>query len=181
MATTSPDLIEPDIFMWVCFKSEVYATHPHCIHESKEHITEGTGMINGTLLQQVTQNFRQWLWQYIVMHMSLSVDRIWIGNWIYWTLTECNYSTVANPHTLQFATAHTKSYQSPVSSLVDVLLLLGSNPCSLAAVSHQPPALLSSQDPSNGSWPLLHSLVTSCTENTTSNSSSIVACVVTIT
>jgi hypothetical protein len=55
---------------------EVYATHPLSTNESKEHITEGTGMINGTILQQVTQNFRKQLWQYIVIHMSVTVDRV---------------------------------------------------------------------------------------------------------
>jgi hypothetical protein len=57
-------------------------------------------------------------------------------------VTTSNYSAIANSPTLHFTTAHTKSSQSAVSSPEDVLLLLGSRPRRLAAISHQPPALL---------------------------------------
>jgi hypothetical protein len=69
-------------------------------------------------------------------------DGVWVGNWIYWTLTDRNYSTIANSHTPQFTTACTKSSQSAVSSPVDVPLFPGSHPRRLAAISHQPPTLL---------------------------------------
>jgi hypothetical protein len=57
-------------------------------------------------------------------------------------VTTSNYSAISNSHTLQFTTARTKYSQPAVSSLVDVLLLLGSHPRRLAAISHQPPILL---------------------------------------
>jgi hypothetical protein len=50
--------------------------------------------------------------------MSVSIDGIQIGNWIYSTLTEHNkskYSTIANSHTQKLATAQTKSSHSSVS------------------------------------------------------------------
>jgi hypothetical protein len=49
----------------------------------------------------------------------------------------------------------------------------------LVAISHQSPTLLTaiSRPSSNSSWPLLYSLGKDHTENTTSNSSSTVACV----
>jgi hypothetical protein len=46
------------------------------------------------------------------------MDRVRIGNQIYWSLADRNYkyySTVANSHTLQFTTARASSFQSPVS------------------------------------------------------------------
>jgi hypothetical protein len=47
----SPDLTAPDVFLWGYLKSKVYATCPHSSQELKDHITEGTGTINGALLQ----------------------------------------------------------------------------------------------------------------------------------
>jgi hypothetical protein len=59
-------------------------------------------------------------WSYC--HGTLTIDGVWIGNWIYWTLTDCDYititSAITNSHTLQFTTARTKSSQSAVSSPV---------------------------------------------------------------
>jgi hypothetical protein len=49
----SPDLTAPDLFLWAYLKSKVYATSPHSIQELKDRITEGTGTINGALLQRV--------------------------------------------------------------------------------------------------------------------------------
>jgi hypothetical protein len=104
------------------------------------------------------------------------------GNWICWTLIDhnCkNYSAITNSDTLQFTTACTKPSQSAVSSSpMDVTLILGSCPCRLVAISHQPPTLLTaiSRLPCNGSWSLLYSLGTNLTENTTSNSYSTLAC-----
>jgi hypothetical protein len=91
-------------------------------------------------------------------------------------VTTSNYSAIANSHALQFTTAYTKSSQS-VSSPVDVFLLPGSRPRRLAAISHQPPSLLTavSRLPCNGSWFSLYSLGTDRTENTASNSYSTVA------
>jgi hypothetical protein len=79
-------------------------------------------------------------------HIVMTIGRVWIGNWIYWTLTDhnYNYSALTSSHTLQFTTARTKSFQSSLSSPVDVPLLPGSHPCRLAAISHQPPTLLTS-------------------------------------
>jgi hypothetical protein len=46
-----------------------------------------------------------------------TTNQDWVGNWIYWTLTDRN-CTLPNAHTLQFTTAHTKSSQHAVSSPV---------------------------------------------------------------
>jgi hypothetical protein len=46
----------------------------------------------------------------------VTIDWVWIGNWMYWPLTDRNYSAIANSHTLQFTTTHIKSFQSAVSS-----------------------------------------------------------------
>jgi hypothetical protein len=27
----------------------------------------------------------------ILTCMSVTIDGVWLGNWIYWTLTDCNY------------------------------------------------------------------------------------------
>jgi hypothetical protein len=51
---------------------------------------------------------------------GVTIDAGWIGNWINWTLTDRNYSALANSHTQQFTTARTKSSQSAVSSPVVV-------------------------------------------------------------
>jgi hypothetical protein len=51
----------------------------------------------------------------ILSRVWVTIDRICIGNWIYWTLTDHNYqftSTIATSHTPQFTTVRTKS--SPV-------------------------------------------------------------------
>jgi hypothetical protein len=68
----------------------------------------------------------------------VTIDGGWIGNWIYWTLTDrnySNYSAIANSYTLQITTAGIKSSQPAQSSPVvawwrlptaDVPLTLGS-------------------------------------------------------
>jgi hypothetical protein len=45
----------------------------------------------------------------------MTTDRVWIGNQIYWTLTDrnYNYSAIIKSHSLQFTTACTKFSQSP--------------------------------------------------------------------
>jgi hypothetical protein len=43
----------PILFPVGYLKSEVYATLPHFTQELKDHTTEGSGTINGALLQQV--------------------------------------------------------------------------------------------------------------------------------
>jgi hypothetical protein len=49
-------------------------------------------------------------------------DRVWIGNWLYWThiqnVTAGNYNRFINFRTLQFTTTRTESSQSAVSSPV---------------------------------------------------------------
>jgi hypothetical protein len=94
-------------------------------------------------------------------------------------VTTNNYSSIANSHTLQFTAARTEFSQSAVSSPVDVPLLPGSRPRKLAAISHQSPALPTAVSAlsSNDSWPSLHGIGMDRTENTSSNSSSIIACV----
>jgi hypothetical protein len=90
-----------------------------------------------------------------------------------------NYCASANSRNLQFPTERDNSSQSAVSSPVDGPLLSGSRPRRLAAISHQPPTLLTavSRLVYNGSSPPLYSLGTDRTENTASNRSSIVECV----
>jgi hypothetical protein len=61
----SLDFAVPDFFLRGCLKSNVYPTFPHTIQELKDSIMEGIGRNNGALLQQVTQIFRQRLWQCI--------------------------------------------------------------------------------------------------------------------
>jgi hypothetical protein len=115
----------------------------------------------------------------IVTWLSMTIDGVWICNWIYWTLTDCNYnySAVANSHTLQFTTACAKSSRSAVSSPVDDPLLPGSRSHRLAAISHQPPLITAiSRLSCNHSCFSLYSLSTDHTENTASNSSSSVVC-----
>jgi hypothetical protein len=92
---------------------------------------------------------------------GVTVVRDWIDIWFIKHLhiiTTSNYIAFANSHTLQFTTAHTKSSQfvaaSPLSSasaftfwtnfLLFRLLSQGSIELTkiLAAISHQPPALL---------------------------------------
>jgi hypothetical protein len=69
-------------------------------------------------------------------------------------VTTSNYSATGKLHTLQSTTACTKSSQYVVSSQVDVPLLPGLRPRRLAAISHQPPTLLTavSRFLCNGSW-----------------------------
>jgi hypothetical protein len=77
--------------------------------------------------------------------VCVTIDGVWIGNWICWTLTELttnNYSVIANSHILQFTTARTKSSQCAVFLPLDAPLLPWSRPRRLAASSHQPPTLL---------------------------------------
>jgi hypothetical protein len=53
--------------------------------------------------------------------MSVTVDGIWIGNWIIEHLqivTTSNYSAIANSHTQKFTTARTKSSHSMASPVV---------------------------------------------------------------
>jgi hypothetical protein len=53
--------------------------------------------------------------------MSVTIDGVWFGNWIYGLLqivTTSNYNTITNSHTQQFTTARTKSSQYAVSSPV---------------------------------------------------------------
>jgi hypothetical protein len=49
----------PDFFLWGYVESKVYDTRPHSTHEIKYCIMEGSGIINGALLQRVVKNFRQ--------------------------------------------------------------------------------------------------------------------------
>jgi hypothetical protein len=49
------------------------------------------------------------------------IEGVWIGNWMYWPLTDrnsSNYGATATSHTLQFTAACNKSSQSAVSSSV---------------------------------------------------------------
>jgi hypothetical protein len=48
----------------------------------------------------------------------VTIDRVWIGDWIYWSLThhEYNYNATANLHTLQITTAHANPSQSAFTS-----------------------------------------------------------------
>jgi hypothetical protein len=41
----------------------------------------------------------------IVTILWVTIDGVWTGNWFYWTLTDRNYNTIVNSHTLQFTTA----------------------------------------------------------------------------
>jgi hypothetical protein len=53
------------------------------------------------------------------LHVWVTVDGVWIRNWItehLQILTTSNYSDTANSHTLKFTKARTKSSQSAVSS-----------------------------------------------------------------
>jgi hypothetical protein len=57
----------------------------------------------------------------ILSRVWVTIDRSWIGNWIYWHLhnvTTNNSNAVANSHPLQCTTARTMSSHSPVSSPV---------------------------------------------------------------
>jgi hypothetical protein len=51
---------------------------------------------------------------------GVTIDGVWIGNWIYCTLTNTtrNYTVIANSHTLQFTTARSKSSHFAVSAPV---------------------------------------------------------------
>jgi hypothetical protein len=51
----------------------------------------------------------------------MAVDRVWVGNRLYWTVETRNYkyyNAVSNSHTLQFPTGRTKLSHSAVSSPV---------------------------------------------------------------
>jgi hypothetical protein len=43
---------------------------------------------------------------------GVTIDGVWIGDWIYWPLTTSNYSALANSYTHLLTTAHTKSSKS---------------------------------------------------------------------
>jgi hypothetical protein len=57
-------------------------------------------------------------------------------------VTTSHYNAISNSHILQYATARTKSFQSAVSSVEDIPLLLGSRPRTLAAIPRQPSTFL---------------------------------------
>jgi hypothetical protein len=57
----------------------------------------------------------------ILSRDRVTINGVWTGNWIYWTLTDLtisNCSAIANSQTLQITTARTESSQSAVSSPV---------------------------------------------------------------
>jgi hypothetical protein len=92
------------------------------------------------------------------MSLSVTIDGVWFGNLIYWTLTDRNnnYSAIANSHTLQYTTTCANSLLS--ASLHQSLPGDEFQQCSrsyrlatvpqliprLAVNSHQPPTLLTS-------------------------------------
>jgi hypothetical protein len=136
----------------------------------------------------------------------MCMSGVWIGNWIYWTLTDRKYSTnsysaIANSHNPQLL-QHERSlhsllylhrlspingfqYRSFLNFLVHVLtgrrliqnLLIALTP-RLAAISHQPPTLLIAILilSCNCCCSLLYSLGTDNTENTSPNSSVVASC-----
>jgi hypothetical protein len=53
---------------------------------------------------------QQFTWILVIV----TTDGVCIANWIYWTLTERNYSAIANSHTLQFTIARIKPSQSAI-------------------------------------------------------------------
>jgi hypothetical protein len=61
-------------------------------------------------------------------HVWVIIDTVWIGNWIYWTLTTCNYKDYALTvlHTSQITIGHTKSSQ-PVTVFTSHCLVATSN------------------------------------------------------
>jgi hypothetical protein len=65
---------------------------------------------------------------FLYYHVTVTRDGVWIGNWIYWTLTLIttnNYNSLTELHTpnITVTTAHIKSSQS---STADIPLPLSS-------------------------------------------------------
>jgi hypothetical protein len=56
----------------------------------------------------------------VTCSMYVTIDGVWIGEWIYWPLIQTNqnykHNAIANLHTLQIARAHAKSCQSAFTS-----------------------------------------------------------------
>jgi hypothetical protein len=50
----------------------------------------------------------------------VTIDGVWIGDWIYWPFTDRKYNSITNFHTLQITTAHAKPSQSAFSSCFPV-------------------------------------------------------------
>jgi hypothetical protein len=48
----------------------------------------------------------------ILSQVWVITDGVWIGNWIYWTLTDHNYSVITNSHTLSSSLQHVLSLLS---------------------------------------------------------------------
>jgi hypothetical protein len=52
----------------------------------------------------------------------VTIDGVWISDWIYWPLTDCNYkNTITNHHTLKITTAHANPSQSAFTSRFPVM------------------------------------------------------------
>jgi hypothetical protein len=54
----APELAGPDYCLWY-LKYKIHAAYTHCAQDLEIHITEGTGAVNGALLQRLVQNFIQ--------------------------------------------------------------------------------------------------------------------------
>jgi hypothetical protein len=69
-------------------------------------------------------------------HVCVTIDRVWIGDWIYPQLhfvTTSYYSAIADSHTLQLTTAQDYSSQSSLGSGLPASVFHGSSPLFLAA------------------------------------------------
>jgi hypothetical protein len=139
-------------------------------------------------------------WHYILLHVWATIDKVWIGNQMYWTLkhTICDYTlqiTITYRLVLS-ATVFTALLGSSFQQRTFPFLLQLSTACRLhlntlvIRVRHCVPfssspttrrAIVEVFDPAsiqdhtcNGKWSMLYSLGTDHTENTASNGSSIV-------
>jgi hypothetical protein len=52
---------------------------------------------------------------YILSHVWVTIDGVWIGDSIYWPLIDSNYGSIANLPTLHITRAHAKTSQSALT------------------------------------------------------------------